>query len=77
MLPETDLQKACEVAERLREKVAATGVVLEAGLPLYFTISIGVVALTEKDINLDILLNQADKALYQAKNGGRNRVCVA
>lgn len=77
MLPETDLQKAIEVAERLRERVASTDVVLEAGLPLRFTVSIGVVTLKEKGINLDILLNQADQALYQAKQGGRNKVCVA
>jgi len=76
LLPETDLQQATEVAERLREKIAAADVVLEAGLPLHFTVSIGVTALNNKDTNLDILLNQADKALYQAKADGRNRVCV-
>lgn len=77
LLPEADLAQAAEAAERLREKVASTDVVLEAGLPLRFTVSIGVTALTEKsEVNLDILLNRADKALYQAKEQGRNRVCV-
>ncbi|HEX5338502.1 MAG TPA: PAS domain S-box protein, partial [Gallionella sp.] len=39
LLPETDLQEAAEVAERLREIVASTNVILDAGLPLRFTIS--------------------------------------
>ncbi|HEY0666115.1 MAG TPA: diguanylate cyclase [Gallionella sp.] len=77
LLPETDRQEAAEVADRLRECVAATEVVLEAGMPLHFTISVGVTTLTEKDVNLDIMLNQADQALYRAKEGGRNRVCLA
>lgn len=77
LLPETDMTKAAEVAERLREKVATTAVVLEAGLPLHFTISIGVAMLQGKDANIDILFNQSDRALYQAKNTGRNKVCVA
>lgn len=77
MLPETDLQKATEVAERLRENIARTDVVLEAGLPLHFTVSIGVATLQDKDVNLDIMLNHADRALYQAKQSGRNKVCVA
>ncbi len=77
LLPETDLQKAAEVAERLREDVASTNVVLEAGLPLHFTISIGVATLNEKSINLDTLFTLADQALYQAKASGRNKVCIA
>ncbi|WP_435627442.1 sensor domain-containing diguanylate cyclase [Candidatus Ferrigenium straubiae] len=77
LLPETDLPSATEVAERLRERVEGTHVVLEAGSPLQFTVSIGVTALKEKNTNLDILLAQADKALYQAKESGRNRVCIA
>jgi len=77
LLPETNIQKATEVAERLREITAGTDVVLEDGLPLHFTISIGVAALKGKDTNIDMLLSQADKALYQAKESGRNKVCVA
>jgi diguanylate cyclase (GGDEF)-like protein len=46
-------------------------------MPLHFAVSIGVTTLQGNDVNLDILLNQADRALYQAKEGGRNRVCVA
>jgi diguanylate cyclase (GGDEF)-like protein/PAS domain S-box-containing protein len=77
LLPETDLGKASEVAERLRENVENTEVILEAGLPLHFTVSIGVATLKGKDANIDILFNQSDKALYQAKESGRNRVCAA
>ncbi len=77
LLPGTDLQSATEVAERLRERFANVHVVLETGPPLHFTVSIGVAALKEKNTNLDILLTQADKALYQAKESGRNKVCIA
>jgi diguanylate cyclase (GGDEF)-like protein/PAS domain S-box-containing protein len=77
LLPETDLDKATEVAERLRESIAKSKVPLESGLPLHFTVSIGVTSLVSKDDNLDVLLNLADKALYEAKENGRNRVCVA
>ena len=77
LLPETDLQEAAEIAERLREIIAHSEVVLEGGLLLHFSVSIGVATLKEKDDNLGTLLNNADKALYQAKKGGRNKVCVA
>jgi len=77
LLPETDAQKAHEVAERLREITARTDVALEGGLLLRFTVSIGVATLKDKTTTLDMLLNQADKALYRAKEGGRNKVCVA
>ncbi len=76
LLPEAEAKEALEVAERLRETVAKMDVVIPTGLPIHFTVSIGVTTLDKKNINLDILINQADKALYQAKETGRNRVCV-
>jgi diguanylate cyclase (GGDEF)-like protein len=76
LLPETDRVEAIEVAERLRVAIADAKVPMENGLPIQFTVSIGVSSLATKDDNLDVLLNQADKALYAAKETGRNKVCV-
>ena len=76
ILPETTNTEALEVAERLREAVANMEVKMPVGLPMHFTVSIGVTSLQDKNINLDMLLNQADKALYEAKETGRNKVCV-
>jgi len=43
----------------------------------HITISIGITTLMGKpDENLEDLLNDADKALYQAKNSGRNKICI-
>jgi diguanylate cyclase (GGDEF)-like protein/PAS domain S-box-containing protein len=77
LLPETDAQEAAEIAERLREAIDHAKVTPATGLPLHFTASIGIATLKEKDTNIDILLNYADEALYQAKNTGRNKVCIA
>lgn len=76
LLPSTDVEKAAEAAERLREVTAATNVQLPAGSSLHFTVSIGVTALESMEDNLDMLLSQADKGLYKAKRTGRNKVCV-
>lgn len=77
LLPETDKDAAAEVAERLRATIADTRVAMESGLPIQFTVSIGISSLTSKDDNLDVLASQADKALYEAKKKGRNQVCVS
>jgi diguanylate cyclase (GGDEF)-like protein/PAS domain S-box-containing protein len=74
LLPETGNEQAMDAAERLRAAIAAAQVTLASGLPLRFTASIGVATLGEKDANVDMLLNQADQALYRAKSEGRNRV---
>lgn len=74
LLPETDVVAAIEAAERLRAAVYAAKVPVEAGLPIHFTVSIGVSSLTSKEDNIDVLLNLADRALYQAKQAGRNKV---
>ncbi len=73
-MPSTGHSDAMVVAERLREAIEAGCVVLPQGLPLRFTVSIGVTTVAQEG-NLDTLLDQADKALYKAKNSGRNRVC--
>lgn len=77
LLPETGSAAATEIAERLRAGIAASAVVPEEGPPVRYTVSIGVTTLSEGDSNIDTLLGQADQRLYQAKRGGRNRICVA
>ncbi|HEY6898838.1 MAG TPA: GGDEF domain-containing protein [Rhodocyclaceae bacterium] len=72
VLPQADATVAAQVAERIRQYAAAGG----ATVPEY-TVSIGT-ASTTPDLSLHDLLQQADRALYRAKNGGRNRVeCAA
>lgn len=75
LLPETGRDQAMEAAERLRAAISAAKVAMPSGLPLQITVSLGVTTLDGKDTNIDVLLNQADRALYRAKSEGRNRVC--
>ena len=77
LLPETPPATASHVAERLRGAIESTVVDLEMHSPFYFSVSIGCASRNAKNDNLDTLLNLADKALYDAKRAGRNRVCVA
>jgi diguanylate cyclase (GGDEF)-like protein/PAS domain S-box-containing protein len=74
LLPETELQTAILVAERLRRTVADTPVPLTEGGACHATVSVGVAMAAAGD-DLDRLLLRADKALYTAKNSGRNQVC--
>ncbi|MGE0357777.1 MAG: diguanylate cyclase [Burkholderiales bacterium] len=75
LLPETGLEGARDVAERLREAVERSAVARDEGVPLRITVSVGVAVLSE-GVNLDTLLSQSDAALYDAKHRGRNRVCA-
>ncbi|HEU0186612.1 MAG TPA: DUF484 family protein [Gallionellaceae bacterium] len=79
LLPQTALKQASEIAERIRSSVAAQPIQPLTGESLPVTISIGVsllhVASSDDDqILAEKLLKDADAALYQAKEGGRNRV---
>lgn len=76
ILPETGIERATEVAERLREIISADEVALPEGNKIRFTVSIGITALVDKVSNINMLLNEADKALYKAKQSGRNRICT-
>jgi len=74
VLPQTDGSRAFVVAERLRKAIMDTPLALRDGTAVHFTVSIGVATLMGDQTDLDGLLACADKALYAAKNGGRNRV---
>ena len=74
-LPQTSPKKAWAMADRLRQVISATPIETEKGA-LTITVSFGVSTLSSDTENLMQLLNRADAALYQAKQTGRNRVCV-
>jgi len=77
LLPETDATQSLNVAERLRKAVAATEIPLEDGTVVRLTVSTGIATANDSDITVDTLLQRADKALYEAKRSGRDKVCVA
>jgi diguanylate cyclase (GGDEF)-like protein len=72
-LMETDMPAALETAERLRREIAAEPFQVAAG-KIEVTVSVGVATRRGKDDNAAQLLSLADKAMYLAKTGGRNRV---
>ncbi|CAM5465937.1 diguanylate cyclase [Alishewanella longhuensis] len=70
--PDTDLEQSYGLAERLRIAILELRILTDEGI-IQLTTSIGVAELTEL-MNIDQLLQQADKHLYQAKTQGRNQV---
>ena len=78
VLHDVTQEQAQTVAERLCQLVRVTHVVSPEGIECDLTMSIGVsLVLCEADsLTLDEMIDQADKALYEAKSSGRDRVCV-
>ena len=74
ILPQTSGENAMIAAERVRESVSSLNLVTPGGLELPpLTISIGVSELTASE-SMEQLIEAADRALYTAKESGRNRV---
>lgn len=69
LLPNTPVEKAVKVAEKLRIEVARKKI-----MDINCTVSLGVKMFDENDHSLDEAIKRVDKALYEAKNRGRN--CV-
>ena len=74
-LPDTTLEQAGQIAERLRANAAAIEVTTTQGT-LNVTVSIGVAGLNPRHQQLEQILNEADHMLYQSKEQGRNCVTV-
>jgi diguanylate cyclase (GGDEF)-like protein len=72
LLPDTPAKGALEVAERIRNRIAATPLPIN-GTAITASVSIGIACYPEDGGTLDSLAAHADGALYSAKQGGRNR----
>jgi diguanylate cyclase (GGDEF)-like protein len=75
-LPHTDMEGARQTAERVRAAVASTVVPLPGGEAMSITTSVGVAILQNSD-TLQSLLARCDRAVYEAKRQGRNRVAAS
>ncbi|WP_232771383.1 sensor domain-containing diguanylate cyclase [Colwellia sp. 12G3] len=74
LLPETSSQSAMAFAERIREEQSKLKIIGDWQGEIKLSVSIGVSSFLPSDEAFDALFSRADKALYQAKNSGRNKV---
>lgn len=76
LLPETGQSEALCLAERILNRVKACAV-LHEGKRIATTVSAGIADIMGSDGNLEDLIRRADAALYQAKEKGRDRICLS
>ena len=75
LLPDCDKEKAYGLAERIRKNIESTPITIDnKGTTVKVTISIGISSLDPRNHNNNDTINEADKALYIAKDKGRNQV---
>jgi diguanylate cyclase (GGDEF)-like protein len=79
LLPQTNLERAQSVVERLHSAIADHNFrLLENAGFMHITVSIGLVSVQNgHEYSLDEIINTADKALYEAKESGRNQIVIA
>ena len=77
LLPETPVESARIVAERLLEDIHTIHRSIPELGESVVTASIGVAAYQRGDDNVDHLVTRADEAMYEAKHSGKNKVCLA
>ena len=75
LLPNTHMDGAIDVAEKIRAEVEKTPISFPDSKEVNITISIGVASMApDKTSSMDAFISNSDKALYLAKEAGRNRV---
>src|SRR5690606_23706194 len=75
VMPDTELPLAQRVGERIRQQIAEKEfLVANTDEMISVTVSIGVAGLLQPQDTVEALMKRADRALYEAKTGGRNRV---
>ncbi|XPF95357.1 diguanylate cyclase [Colwellia sp. RE-S-Sl-9] len=76
ILPDCDLEGGVEIAKRIQHSLVERSLIVE-NKELKVTLSIGLAMLSDKHSSFEQLINDADKAMYLAKENGRNRVEVS
>ena len=76
LMPETDLERAAGIAERLRKVIETEPFRLPSADEMLVTVSIGVAAYQGRGDSGTAMLKRADQALYRAKAEGRNRIAL-
>lgn len=77
ILPHADAEQTLPIAERLHQRIASLGMEVENG-PFAITISIGIAEIRQEPVDeeVDLVIQRADEALYEAKRGGRNQIVI-
>jgi diguanylate cyclase len=73
LMPETDVDAAYHLADRLRANIAKHKIISENKV-VQITVSMGLSHLSEEDKDIETLVKRSDQALYEAKESGRNQV---
>lgn len=77
LLPDTAVDGAYILAEKIRQRVEEMEIEIEDKKIIKYTVSIGISAVkVREDRALETSIQRADGALYEAKESGRNRVCI-
>ena len=78
LLPDTEIDGAVEVAERVRKNTEVSVVYTEDGVETKLSLSIGVNSMIpDEDSSIEHFIKKADQALYKAKESGRNRYVIS
>ncbi len=75
ILDETSQETAEQIGQRILHAVQQMPFILAPGISISITVSIGASSAHREESKITVLLEQADKALYAAKESGRNRIC--
>lgn len=76
ILPQTNIKESFMVAERIRKTIESSEYIYKDNV-LKVTVSIGITCLKNRKLTVEEMIEEADKALYIAKNKGRNQVRIA
>ncbi|PTN43422.1 sensor domain-containing diguanylate cyclase, partial [Achromobacter xylosoxidans] len=74
VLPDTDIERAHAFATRVQQRIAAAPFSLGDDRHIPLTVSIGISTMHTMDADAELALSRSDRALYYAKQRGRNRI---